>query len=94
MVINDKGFVIYHIPKTGGTSVRRAFKESEGNREDLVHDQHEKPAAFRKRLPSMNLLEVLFVRNPWERMESSYRHVKKYHGVVQEHYPQFHHSRS
>ena len=80
MIINDKGFVIFHIPKTGGTSVRGFFKDCEGNRADLVQDQHEQPKALFERLPDLrSYAAYVFIRNPWERMESAFRHQKRYH---------------
>jgi len=89
MVINERPetrggqpFVIFHIPKTGGTTVRRLYGELAYNNTKDVIDQHETPDAFWKRCPQFREFEFdVVVRNPWRRMESMFRHQFRFHNV-------------
>ncbi len=62
-----------HIPKTGGTSIERAFGWYQGNRGDQDHktllDKIESGAI------DDSTFVFTFVRNPWDRMVSWYRNV-------------------
>ncbi len=83
MVINDsKKFVIFHIPKTGGTTVRHVYRNLPGNNTKDVADQHETPAQLLKRCPQFRSYNMnIVVRNPWHRMESMFRHQFRHHNV-------------
>ena len=87
MVVNDRYcFVFVHVPKVAGTSIANALKRLPGNRKDLKRSgtKHEtagefgrywrkRASLFRRNVRSLESFTLFgFVRDPWDRMASSY----------------------
>jgi hypothetical protein len=68
MIYNDK-FIFVHVPKTGGTSVRRALESKYA----VKRSAHFHCALRNAPMPTANRFAFGFIRNPWERMVSYYR---------------------
>jgi len=86
MVSHDRRFVFLHIPKTAGTTVRRALGGFlEPVRSTWLGDDYKHMTAQRVRqLYGEQVLEryfkFCFVRNPWERMVSFYAYHRRGQG--------------
>lgn len=80
MILTEYRALFMHIPKTGGTSIERAFGSKH---ETLMHAQHWRPKHFRAYLGVKkwnSYYKFVFVRNPWDRVVSHfffYRDVQK-----------------
>lgn len=73
MIICDQyKFVYIHVPRTGGTSVHKMWKKWDpGLRRHTTYQQ------AKRRFSGKNYFSFGFIRNPWERIYSSYwKHVK------------------
>ena len=69
---NDRYRCIFvHIPKTGGTSISKALFGSEFGHCTVDHYEIFSPERFR------NYFKFAFVRNPWDRLLSAYKFLKK-----------------
>ncbi len=71
MISRKRKLVVFHIPKTGGTSIARAFRERKAH--DLPH------AVFRKLGQRYwdEYLKAAVCRDPWARIHSHYRHRRR-----------------
>lgn len=81
MVINHlHRFVWFHIPKTGGSSLRLLLQSLEGNEPGTrpgraPYADHLSPASLHGGRPDLREYHWWAVkRDPWRRMESAYRH--------------------
>lgn len=81
MIINHhKRFIIYSIPKTGSTSVIEFFNKSE---DCWKRNKHVTPAMQMKRFPKQkDFAQYAFFREPYSRIESSFRHIKYWAKVM------------
>ncbi|MGR3607282.1 MAG: sulfotransferase family 2 domain-containing protein [Sulfitobacter sp.] len=70
IIDHEKKFVFVHIPKTGGTSVS-AFLGHAQRPKNPHHVDPETPVKY------ASYLRFCFVRNPWERLYSSYNYAQK-----------------
>jgi len=74
---NKKGpFIFIHIPKTGGTSINRAFEFPKAD-PTLKIKKHYYLADIKKRIAPQiweQSFKFCFVRNPWDRLYSHYRY--------------------
>jgi hypothetical protein len=80
MISLNHNFVFIHINKSGGTSVCEALHEYE-DIQPIALD-HDQATIYRDRL-GVTLWEEMFsfaiLRNPWDRMVSSYEYRRQYH---------------
>jgi len=74
-MINDKyRFIFMHVPKVAGTSMEDALLNVEGTeRPSWYHLRRERIIA-RKLRDNLDYHFFMFVRNPWDRVVSTYRH--------------------
>ncbi|MDP0490493.1 MAG: sulfotransferase family 2 domain-containing protein [Verrucomicrobiota bacterium JB023] len=74
-VCPERRFCFIHIPKTGGTSIERAFGWYQGNRGDQDHQT----LILKQENGSIedDYFVFTYVRNPWSRMVSWYRNVMR-----------------
>jgi hypothetical protein len=77
MICDEYKFIFIHIPKNGGTSVRRLIKPH-------GRPQHRTALKHRKQFPKKykSYSTFAFVRNPWARMVSQYFYKRKQYGIV------------
>ncbi len=74
MIVNEQhGFAWAHVPKTGGTSVRRALAELPDSQ---VHKGHKSFKDFDEQL-GRHIIRWATVRNPWDRFYSGFRHMHR-----------------
>ena len=80
MIVNHElKFIFYHVPKTAGTSFRRALSRIPGSVDIGKPTKHLTPAEIGKALPPAEVasaagyLSFCFVRDPWERFGSLHR---------------------
>lgn len=81
MIINHHArFVFYHVPKSGGVSVRNALLEQRGS--ERIRPKHLTPAQFRMTWRALTdwrhywYFSFCFVRDPWERFGSFHRFLR------------------
>ena len=82
MIVNEKyKFIFFHLPKTGGSSAVKWFGKAEGQMLHLQRDAHMTPDEFFNTYIDAHKVKdfyrFCFVRNPWRRMESAYKHLSK-----------------
>jgi hypothetical protein len=90
MIIHEHKFIFVHVPRTGGTSLEKAFMETypylppkhpfpEGKHNPYSH-------YLRDRYKDCNKIykSAAFIRNPWSRVVSHYRYV---HNMTGDHHP-------
>lgn len=79
MIVNHKyKFVIFHVPKTGGSSIRHLYRDVLGNDRSAMGDAHKTCRDFvrdNRKQPTIHYARYGMRRNPWDRLESSYRHM-------------------
>jgi hypothetical protein len=82
-MISDKHkFIFIHIPKTGGTSIERAFNINARTEKDISNslgntyseNKHWKTADYETNFPELfdSYFKFMFIRNPWDRLVSRY----------------------
>jgi len=80
----DKTLYFIHIPKTGGTSVRESLK-NEHPELSLVHNTHDHILKHIKIKDLDNYFKFAFVRNPWDRLVSTFFHLSNENSRVHHH---------
>jgi len=71
-------FICLHIPKTAGTSVRTMLSQYQSNKPESPAEWHEDMVVTRTRVSQTffdNAFKFTFIRNPWDRMYSSYQFI-------------------
>lgn len=74
MICHKHKFVFVHIPKCAGVSIYHVFQTER-------KDQHHKrlcDLCAETRSTTKNYFKFCFVRNPWDRMVSSFNYQKKW----------------
>lgn len=74
IITGEYNITYLHIPKTAGTSMTEWLMASKGDSESVTWDTHPKLSEIRERRPSN--FSFTIVRNPWDRMVSSYHYMK------------------
>jgi len=79
LIVNHRyKFVVFHVPKTGGTSVRHFFRDLRGNDRGIMGDAHKTARDFVRdhhREPMGSYPMYAIKRNPYDRLVSSYQHM-------------------
>ena len=84
MIDHDYKFIFIHIPKTGGTSIECCLTSNAWDDRDKYCVGEQKlthitlQQAMEKWPDCRDYFKFTFVRNPWDRLLSSYLHSKKY----------------
>jgi len=65
------GAIFIHVPKTAGTSIYRTVGKNWKSHKTAADYRRANPAKFAR------LFKFAFVRNPWDRLVSTYHYVKK-----------------
>lgn len=94
IISKTKKFVFCHIPKTAGSSIRRTLMGFQFNRPETPQEWHENMSDTKKRVPEEEfnqMFKFTFVRNPWERLVSTYnficsKPIRPGENIPQEHY--------
>lgn len=78
IISNNKKFIFLHIPKTAGTSIRRVLMQYQSNRPERPEEWHEDMKDTKKKIDSQlfeQYFKFTFIRNPWDRLYSSYQFI-------------------
>lgn len=75
-MINDKHkFIFMHVPKVAGASIENALKNVSGTTDISMMEQLKRERIVAKTLSeNLDYHFFMFVRNPWDRIVSVYRH--------------------
>jgi hypothetical protein len=79
MIVNHRfKFVIFHVPKTGGTSIRHLYRNIRGNDRGIMGSAHMTCREFvqnYKKEPMGKYPRYAIKRNPFDRLVSAYQHI-------------------
>jgi hypothetical protein len=87
MIINHRHqFIFIHVPKTGGTSIRKALLAVHGSKDIKWGTKHLTMSEFLAKKPlwmrGKRYRSFGFVRNPWDRVVSLHRYLCKEAGAL------------